>query len=88
MARFEKSRVRLHYTPKYASWLNQSEIALGNFSRYYLRNRVWSSKDEFPPHVRESTRHYNGEFAHPFDWSFTRNRFHEWMRSRTSSTRH
>jgi transposase len=84
----KKGRVRLHYTPKYASWLNQSEIALGNFSRYYLRNRVWRSKNEFPAHVRVSTRHYNRQFAHPFDWSFTRNRFHEWMHSKTCSTGH
>lgn len=84
----KKGRVRFHYTPKYASWLNQAEIALGNFSRYYFRGRVWSSKDEFSPHVCHSTRHYNQHFAHPFDWSFTRNRFHQWMRSKTSSTGH
>lgn len=84
----KKGRVRFHHTPKYASWLNQAEIGLGNFSRYYLRRRVWQSTDEFAPHVRVSTRHYNSEFAHPFDWSFTRNRFHEWIRSKTSSTGH
>ena len=85
----QRGRVRLHYTPKYASWLDQAEIALGNFSRYYLRGRVWTAPEEFVPHVRASTRHYNREFAHPFDWSFTRNRFAEWRkRSRTSSTGH
>ena len=79
-------RVQFHYTPKYASWLNQAEIGLGNFSKYYLNNRVWTSKDDFSPHVKTSTQHYNREFAHPFDWSFTRNRFHEWKRSKTFST--
>lgn len=79
-------RVQFHYTPKYASWLNQAEIGLGNFSKYYINNRVWNSKHDFTPHVETSTRHYNREFAHPFDWSFTRNRFHEWRRSKTFST--
>ena len=88
-AHTHRDRVRLHYTPKYASWLDQAEIALGNFSRYYLRGRVWTAKEEFEPHVRKSTAHYNLEFAHPFDWSFTRNRFDEWrQRFRTFSTGH
>lgn len=85
----KRGRVRFHYTPKYASWLNQAEIALHNFSTYYLRGRVWTTPEEFVPHVRQSVRHYNREFAHPFDWSFTRNRFREWQnRCTTSSTRH
>ena len=79
-------RVQFHHTPKYASWLNQAEIGLGNFSKYYLNGRVWKSKDDFPPHVETSTQHYNQTFAHPFDWSFTRNRFHEWRSSKTFST--
>jgi transposase len=86
-AEANRDRVRLHYTPKYASWLDQAEIALGNFTRYYLRRRVWTTTDEFAPHVRASTAHYNRAFAHPFDWSFTRNRFQEWQnRSMTNST--
>jgi len=79
-------RITFHFTPKHASWLNQAEIGLGNFSKYYINNRVWNSKHDFSPHVETSTQHYNREFAHPFDWSFTRNRFHEWRRSKTFST--
>jgi hypothetical protein len=85
----KQGRVRFHHTPKYASWLNQAEIGLHNFSTYYLRRRVWNKPEDFAPHVSESVRHYNREFAHPFDWSFTRNRFREWQnRCNTSSTRH
>lgn len=83
-----RGRVRFHYTPKYSSWLNQGEVALSVFSRAYLRDRVWERAAEFPPHVRASVRHYNRCSAHPFDWSFTRNRFHEWYRSKTNSTGH
>lgn len=83
----KRGRVRFHFTPKYASWLNQAEIALNCFAGRYLRGKTWESVAEFPQHVRQATRHYNREFAHPFDWTFTRHRFHEWKnRSRTSST--
>lgn len=83
----QHGRVRFHYTPKYASWLNQAEIALHSFNTYYLRRRVWTTPEEFPSHVRQSTQHYNRHLAHPFDWSFTRNRFREWQnRCMTSST--
>jgi hypothetical protein len=83
----KKGRVCFHHTPKYASWLNQAEIALHNFNTYYLRRRVWTTPEEFAPHVRHSMKHYNRHLAHPFDWSFTRNRFHEWKnRCTTSST--
>ena len=81
-------RVRFHHTPKYASWLNQAEIALSVFSRAYINNRVWDAPRDFAPHIRASTAHYNRHTAHPFDWSFTRNRFRDWYRSKTSSTGH
>jgi transposase len=81
-------RIRLHYTPTGSSWLNQAEIALSVFSRRYLNGRVWESAEDFPGHVRQSVRHYNASFAHRFDWSFTRDRFREWIRSKTLSTRH
>lgn len=83
-----RGRVRLHYTPTGASWLNQAEIALSVFSRRYLHRRVWSGPNEFPQIVRACMKEYNTCWAHPFDWSFTRNRFREWKRSRTNSTRH
>lgn len=85
----QNGRVRFHFTPKYASWLNQAEIALNCFSTRYLRGKLWHSPDEFAPHVRQSTTHYNQLLAHPFDWTFTRNRFRDWqLRSTTSSTGH
>lgn len=85
----KKGRVRFHFTPTGASWLNQGELALSAFSGKYLRDRVWTSHDEFPEHVDRSIPHYNYKYMHRFDWSFTRDRFREWRnRSRTSSTGH
>jgi len=81
-------QIRFHFTPTGSSWLNQAEIALSVFSRRYLNDRVWESTKEFPGLVRAGIRHYNAQFAHRFDWSFTRDRFREWYRSKTSSTRH
>jgi hypothetical protein len=87
--RSQDGRIRFHFTPTGASWLNQAETALSAFSRRYLRGRTWDRVEDFPLIVRQSARHYNAEFAHRFDWSFTRNRFREWLnRSSTSSTRH
>lgn len=84
-----EGRVRFHFTPTGASWLDQAELALSSFSRLYLRNRIWSSIDEFPRHVKDSTRHYNRNRAHRFNWSFTRDRFREWLQSsKTCSTGH
>lgn len=83
----KKGRVRFHFTPKYASWLNQAEIALNCFSGHYLRGKKWERAEDFEPHIRHSTRHYNRDLAHPFDWTFTRKRFHDWQnRSKISST--
>ena len=70
--------VRFHFTPKYASWLNQAEIGLHRFSSRYLNGRYWDNRLDFAPHVRRSEQHYNREFASPIDWSFTRNRFNDW----------
>ena len=75
----QEGRVRFHYTPKYASWLNQAEIALNCFSTYYLRGRNWTEPERFDELIPVWEAHYNAEYAHPFDWSFTRNRFHEWQ---------
>jgi len=70
--------VRFHFTPKYASWLNQAEIGLHRFSSRYLNDRVWEDRNQFAPHIRRSVAHFNREFAAPINWSFTRNRFHDW----------
>ncbi|MDR7523534.1 MAG: IS630 family transposase [Armatimonadota bacterium] len=40
----QEGLVRFHFTPTHASWLNQAELALGAFSRRYLRDRVSESR--------------------------------------------
>ena len=71
-------RVRFHFTPTGASWLDQAEIALSVFSRRYLRDRLWTERAEFAPHIRRSIAHHNRSHARPFDWSFTRDRLVQW----------
>jgi transposase len=43
---WRRRRLKLHFTPTYASWLNQVEIRFGIFARDVLKNPVWYSKAE------------------------------------------
>ena len=42
----KRSRLTLHFTPTYASWLNQIEIWFGILARDVLLGAVWPSKGE------------------------------------------
>lgn len=85
-----RNRIRPHFTPTHASWLNQAELGLGAISRRYIKNAVVDSRQEMIARIRDGIREYNKLYAHPFDWSFTRHAMHEWYREkisrRTSST--
>lgn len=70
-------RIRPHFTPTHASWLNQAELLLSGFSRRYLR-RVVKSRDDLLAHIASSIQEYNAMYAKPFDWSFTRHAMHQW----------
>ncbi|MEK7079577.1 MAG: IS630 family transposase [Patescibacteria group bacterium] len=39
------SRIKFHYTPKHASWLNMAEIEIGILSRQCLKQRIATEKD-------------------------------------------
>jgi len=71
--------VRVCYTPAHASWLDQAELLLGAFSERYLKRGSWDSHQAMLDHVMASWSEYNELFAHPFQWSWTRPRFREWL---------
>lgn len=73
-------RIRFHFTPAHASWLNMAELALSAFSRRYLKNGVWNSRHELIRSIRNSLHEYNRRFAHPFEWTFSRYKMHLWHR--------
>lgn len=71
--------VRVCYTPAHASWLDQAELLLGAFSERYLERGSWDSHQAMVDHLMASWPEYNELFAHPFQWSWTRPHFREWL---------
>jgi len=61
----------LHFTPTYASWLNQIEIWFNIFSRDVLRGGIWKSKRQLVGQIMLYIKRYNEEQAHPFPWTYT-----------------
>jgi hypothetical protein len=72
-------RVRVLFTPAHASWLNQAELLLRAFEAHYLQRGDWASRSEFIAHLEASWPEYNRLYAHPFTWSWTRPKMHEWV---------
>ena len=72
-------RVRVLFTPVHASWLNQAELLLGAFAEHYLQRGDWHSRQQLIEHLEASWPEYNRLHAHPFTWSWTRQRMHKWV---------
>ena len=67
----KRNRLTLHFTPTYASWLNQVEIWFGILSRDVLRGAVWLSKAELVKQIMHYIKRHNETYAHPFKWTYT-----------------
>ncbi len=87
--------VRVCYTPSHASWLNQAELLLGAYSERYIKRGSWDSRPAMINHIGVSYPEYNELFAHPFQWSWTRLDFQQWIEKKqdgiccnTSTTAH
>lgn len=66
-----RRRLTLHFTPTYASWLNQIEIWFGIFARDVIKGGVWHSKKELIDQIMYYIKKYNEEKAKPFAWTYT-----------------
>ena len=77
--------VRSLLTPAHASWLDQAELLLRAFAERYLRRGNWTSRQDMVDHVAASWPESNRLFAHPFTWSWTRQKMHAWLERHTSS---
>jgi len=64
-------RITLHFTPTYASWLNQVEIWFGIFARDVIKGGVWHSKRELIDQIIDYIKRYNELRAKPFAWTYT-----------------
>ena len=65
-----RPRYHLHYTPTYASWLNQVERWFGLISQRAIRRGSFTSVTELKRKINEFVQHYNQHPA-PFMWTAT-----------------
>lgn len=63
-------RIQVHFTPTYASWLNQIELWFSILARKIVRRGVFNSKQELVLKIMEFIKRYNKE-AKPFRWTYT-----------------
>ena len=65
------SRLKVHYTPKHASWLNQAEIEISLFSRQCLGRRRIADLATLKHQVRAWNRRINQDHV-TIQWKFDR----------------
>ena len=66
-----RPRYHVHYTPTYASWLNQVEIYFSVVQRKALTPNDFQSRAELEDRLLGFQEHYE-QVAKPFEWKFTR----------------
>ncbi len=65
-----RPRFHVHYTPTYASWLNQVEIWFSVITRQALRRDSFRKVSELIERIERYTAKWNAN-AHPFVWTAT-----------------
>ncbi len=66
-----KRKIKLHFTPTYSSWLNQTEIWFNMLAKDVLKGGVWKSTDQLSAQLMEYINTYNQTRAKPFAWTYT-----------------
>ena len=66
LAKYE-GRVRFHFTPTSASWLNQVEIWFSLLTRKALRGASFQSKDQLRNAIADFVQRHN-QHPKPFHW--------------------
>jgi transposase len=64
------ARIKLHFTPTHASWLNQIELWFSILSRKLLKRGIFNSTDELVAKIIDYIERYN-QTARPFQWTYT-----------------
>jgi hypothetical protein len=64
------SKVRLHFTPTYSSWLNQMELSFANIQRDVIDRGVCTSVADLARKLRKYIQAY-AKSARPFRWTYT-----------------
>jgi len=65
-----RPRFHLHYTPTYASWLNQVEIWFNIITQRAIRRGTFKSVRDLIAKIENFVQHYNLQ-CHPFSWTAT-----------------
>ena len=65
----EHPRVHLHFTPTYASWLNQVELWFGKIERDLLARGIFTSVRDLARKLMRYIRHYN-KAPKPVKWTY------------------
>lgn len=65
-----RPRYHIHYTPTYASWLNQVEIWFNIITQRAIRRGTFASVAHLIEQIRQFVQHYNPH-AQPFVWTAT-----------------
>lgn len=63
-------RYHVHYTPTYASWLNQVEIWFNIITQQAIRRGTFKSVKELVAKIDDYVQTYNKD-SHPFSWTAT-----------------
>jgi transposase len=64
-------RIRIIYTPKHCSWLNQIEIWFSILARKLLRRASCTSTDDLRERLLAFIDYFNRTMAKPFKWTYT-----------------
>jgi transposase len=64
-------RIRLVYTPKHSSWLNQIEVVFGVVMRKVIRRGSFTSVADLKSKLLNFIDYFNRVFAKPFNWTYT-----------------
>ncbi len=66
-----RHRIRIVYTPKHSSWLNQVEIWFSILVRRLLKRSGFASTEELRQRILDFITYYNATMAKPFRWTYT-----------------
>ena len=66
----KRPRYQIHFTPTYASWINQVERWFGLITQKAIRRRTFSSVKELVTKINQFVEQYNAD-ACPFKWTAT-----------------
>lgn len=64
-------RIRLVYTPKHASWLNQIELWFSILVRRLLKRASFTSVADLKKRILAFIDYFNRTMAKPFKWTYT-----------------